>query len=147
MLINNPSVPINSKPQRILCVDDDPLTLILNKKTISKAFVSEEIAIAKNGREALDFFINDKNLLQRIYPQLIFLDLNMPVMNGWEFLDNFTSTNYSDFKNTKIIILSSTIDPEDFKKAKNYPIVIEFLNKPLTLSELEKAKSNCQLVS
>jgi CheY-like chemotaxis protein len=64
----------------------------------------------------------------------------MPVMGGWEFLDYFTSAEYSDFSSTKVIVLSSTIDPEDLEKAKKYPMVIDFLSKPITQSMLEYLK-------
>ncbi len=75
----------------ILFIDDDPITLMLCKMVIKKTSFSNEIATSKNGEEALQYF----NLLKQLdhnnefkkQPQLIFLDLNMPVMNGWEFLD------------------------------------------------------------
>ncbi len=125
----------------ILCVDDDPITLMLSKKVISKASFSNEIITAKNGEEALHYFDtlkqNTPNEDQKL-PKLIFLDLNMPVMGGWEFLDSFNSNTYKDFNDAvKVIILSSTIDPEDLNKAKQYPVVIDFLPKPITTSMLE----------
>jgi CheY-like chemotaxis protein len=62
-------------------------------------------------------------------------------MGGWEFLDHFNSSNYSEFNTTKVIILSSTIDPQDIEKAKTYPIVMDFLSKPITPSMIEYLKS------
>ncbi|CAM2961845.1 response regulator [Flavobacterium frigoris] len=124
----------------ILCVDDDPITLMLSKKVIFKTTFTHEIITAQNGEEALQFFdsIRHKGADFNIRPQLIFLDLNMPVMGGWEFLDSFNSLAYSDFNTTtKIVILSSTIDPADLEKAKTYPMVIDFLSKPITLSMLD----------
>lgn len=121
----------------ILCVDDDPITLMLCKKVINKASFSNEIATAKNGEEALLYFNELKQDNEKKVPQLIFLDLNMPIMGGWEFLDSFNNENYSNFNSVKIIILSSTIDPEDLKKAEKYPAVIDFLPKPITTSMLE----------
>lgn len=121
----------------ILCVDDDPITLMLCKKVINKASFSNEIATAKNGEEALLYFDELKQDNLKKVPQLIFLDLNMPIMGGWEFLDSFNNENYSNFNSVKIIILSSTIDPEDLKKAEKYPAVIDFLPKPITSSMLE----------
>lgn len=127
---------------RILCVDDDPITLMLCKKVIHKAQFSKEIVTAKNGLEALTYLNdilkqNEKNKL----PQLIFLDLNMPVMDGWEFLDNFNSAEYDICKAIKVIILSSTIDPEDYKKAKTYPNVFDFIPKPISTSILTDLSS------
>jgi CheY-like chemotaxis protein len=121
----------------ILCVDDDPITLMLCKMVISKSSFSKEIITAQNGEEAINYFdelkLNNLGSDIKNYPQLVFLDLNMPVMGGWEFLDLFTSNKYAPFfKETKIIVLSSTIDPQDIEKAKTYPMVLDFLSKPIT---------------
>jgi CheY-like chemotaxis protein len=130
---------------QILCVDDDPITLMLCKKVIIKASFSNEIITSQNGEEALHYFntlkyTNTEHQLKK-HPQLIFLDLNMPVMGGWEFLDHFNSEAFSEFKDIKIIVLSSTIDPEDLEKSKTYPMVIDFLSKPITLTMLEYLKN------
>jgi CheY-like chemotaxis protein len=110
---------------------------------ITKASFSKEIATAKNGEEALKYFntlkqTNPNSTLKK--PQMIFLDLNMPVMGGWEFLDCFVTADYSDFNETKVIILSSTIDPEDLEKSKKYPMVMDFLSKPISKEMLEYLK-------
>lgn len=126
--------------ETILCVDDDPITLMLCKMVISKVSFSNEIATAKNGEEALKYFDTIKTSSNINKPQLIFLDLNMPVMNGWEFLESFSTEAYSEFHDTKIIILSSTINPEDLEKSKKYPMVIDFLSKPISRQMLEFLK-------
>lgn len=127
---------------KILCIDDDPITLMLCKKVISKSEFSSEIDSAHNGEEALEYFDNlrtEKDSNNEINPpELIFLDLNMPIMNGWEFLDIFTKNNYTiSFPETKVIVLSSTIDPKDIEKSKSYPMVINFLSKPITREMLD----------
>jgi CheY-like chemotaxis protein len=127
----------------ILFIDDDPITLMLCKMVISKSLFSKEIVTAKNGEEALQYFNTFKQAntnAQLTKPQLIFLDLNMPVMSGWEFLDSFSTPEYSEFNNTKVIILSSTIDPEDLEKSNKYPMVIDFLSKPISKEMLEYIK-------
>jgi CheY-like chemotaxis protein len=106
---------------------------------ITKALFSNEIATAKNGQDALIYFDTLKTN-NSTKPQLIFLDLNMPVMDGWEFLDSFITSAYSEFHDTKVIILSSTIDPEDIEKSKHYPMVIDFLSKPISKEMLEYLK-------
>ena len=130
---------------KILCIDDDQITLMLCKMVIAKASFSNEIATAKNGEDALNFFdilkTSDKNIIK---PELIFLDLNMPIMNGWEFLEAFNTEKYAEFHNTKIIILSSTIDPGDLEKSKKYPLVIDFLPKPISKEMLEYLKDKIQ---
>jgi CheY-like chemotaxis protein len=129
----------------ILCVDDDPITLMLCKKVITKAIFSNGIITAQNGEEALQYFDTIKQLnpddRSKKQPQLIFLDLNMPVMGGWEFLDQFNTDKYSVLNTSKVIVLSSTIDPEDLQKTKNYPMVIDFLSKPITTEMLEYVKN------
>jgi CheY-like chemotaxis protein len=129
----------------ILFIDDDPITIMLCKMVISKVSFSKEIATAKNGEEAL-FYFDDlkKNNIDKgseKCPQLIFLDLNMPVMGGWEFLESFTTSDYADYNDIKIIILSSTVDPEDLKKSKKYPTVLDFLSKPISKDMLEYVKT------
>ena len=126
----------------ILCVDDDPITLMLCKMVISRATFATEVITAQNGEEALNYFddlkLNNLGTEIKKYPQLIFLDLNMPVMGGWEFLDHFCKPDYASvFTACKIIVLSSTIDPDDIRKAKTYPMVLDFLSKPITKEMLE----------
>jgi CheY-like chemotaxis protein len=136
--------------EQILCIDDDPITLMLCKKVISKSEFSNEIITAQNGEEALLHFntlkyTNNKNKASK-KPELIFLDLNMPVMGGWEFLDHFTSEDYTEFNTAaSVIVLSSTIDPEDLAKAKKYPIIIDFLSKPITQPMLEYLKKKIDI--
>jgi CheY-like chemotaxis protein len=130
---------------QILCVDDDPITLMLCKKVIIKSSFSNEIITSQNGEEALSYFntikhINNKNK-PIPQPQLIFLDLNMPVMGGWEFLDHFNSQEFAEFSTIKVVVLSSTIDPEDLEKSKQYPMVVDFLSKPISQSMLEYLKN------
>ena len=126
---------------KILCVDDDPITLMLYKMVIAKASFTEEIITAKNGQEALDYYDNLKATNELYSPELIFLDLNMPVMGGWEFLDNFIKEDYENFNTkTKVIVLSSTIDPTDIEKSKKYSNVIDFMSKPVTKEMLENLK-------
>ena len=122
---------------KILCVDDDTITLMLCKKVITKSKFSKEIDLVTNGENALHYF---DNIITKIansenfnIPEMIFLDLNMPILNGWEFLNTFSKPQYNMyFASVKIIILSSSIDPKDVEKSKEYSIVTHFLSKPIT---------------
>ncbi len=130
----------------ILCVDDDPITLMLCKMVISRADFAKTIITSQNGEEALNYFddlkLNNLGTAISDYPKLIFLDLNMPVMGGWEFLDHFSKEEYRNtFNDCKVIVLSSTIDPDDIKKAKTYPMVLDFLSKPISKEMLEDLKT------
>lgn len=121
---------------RVLCIDDDAITLMLCKTTIRKAEFSKEVITANNGQEAIEYY-NELTLSHskgdnKEYPQIIFLDLNMPILGGWEFLDDFMNLFYEKFSDTKVVILSSTVDPKDKERARKYPIVIDFFSKPIT---------------
>jgi CheY-like chemotaxis protein len=134
----------------ILCVDDDPITLMLGKMVVARAGFAHEVVTAQNGEEALNYFddlkLNNLGTEIKNYPQLILLDLNMPVMGGWEFLDHFSKGDYTSlFKDCKVIVLSSTIDPDDIRKAKTYPMVLDFLSKPITKEMLEDLKHSFEL--
>ena len=129
----------------ILCVDDDPITLMLCKMVITRSTFANQIVTAQNGEEALQYFddlrMNNPGTATLEYPKLIFLDLNMPVMGGWEFLDHFSHEDYRiSIPDCKVIVLSSTIDPDDIMKAKTYPMVLDFLSKPISKEMLEGLK-------
>jgi CheY-like chemotaxis protein len=130
--------------ETIMCIDDDPITQMLIKKVIQKVAFSKEIITAQNGEEALGILNQLKsgnNKATNTSPQIIFLDLNMPVMGGWEFLDFFNTLNYSEFNTIKVVILTSTIDPEDIEKSKTYPNVITFQSKPITVEMLDHIRN------
>lgn len=124
--------------KKLLCVDDDKITLTLIKLIVSKASFAEEIITKINGKEALEYYDDlSENTASEAYPELIFLDLNMPVMGGWDFLDEFAKTFYKKFNQTKVIILSSSTDPAEKAKTQKYPMVIDYLSKPLTINALK----------
>lgn len=128
---------------KVLWIDDDQVTMMLCDMVIKKSEFAKEVITAKNGKEGLDWFsayFSKKNAaVRRDPPQIIFIDLNMPVMNGWDFLEGYLMKYAERLPETKVVIVSSTVNPQDFLKANRYDIVIDFINKPLTpegLSEL-----------
>jgi CheY-like chemotaxis protein len=113
---------------------------------IKKSAFAEDVVSAKNGKEGLNyfsaFFSKSNTNLPEEAPQLIFLDLNMPVMNGWDFLEEYLMKYADRLPKTKVIIVSSTVNPEDFSRANRYEIVIDFINKPLTVEGMEELMEN-----
>lgn len=109
---------------QILLIDDDPIINFTHTKIIGKIFPDAPMLIFENGKEALTHIqSNTAN------SYLIFLDLNMPVMNGWEFL-NAIESEFSEL-DLRVHIVTSSIDTEDRNAAKNYKSVNSYLEKPL----------------
>ena len=120
--------------QKILCIDDDPIALLLSKLLITKFCLSSEIVALNNGEEALNYLSQFENLKKNKENDklVVFLDLNMPIMDGWEFLEKFENELYANYPNIKIILLSSSVDPSDIEKSNQFPMVLEFMSKPLS---------------
>lgn len=130
--------------KKILCIDDDPVTIMFCTGIIKRNSFAAEVVSALNGQQAIDYYASLQKASaeeKEHYPELIFLDLNMPIMNGWEFLDEFVKTYYIDFPKTKVAILTSSIDPKDEERATDYTIAIDFLAKPLTAKMLNEIKT------
>lgn len=89
-----------------------------------------------NGKDAFDEYLMDGDNL----PEIIFLDINMPILNGWEFLDLLNSHDLN--KLPKIYMLTSSISPEDVNKSENHPLVTGYFTKPLSLDKLSELKNS-----
>ncbi len=112
----------------VLSIDDDDITQILNTIYLESFGFCEKILMAENGIEALDLFKKLENGEEPMahFPEIIFLDLNMPIMDGWEFYEAF-SNNFPDYINkTKIFILSSSINPSDEERANHETGIVSF---------------------
>lgn len=122
-------------PDKILIIDDDRINNLICETVIKRQFPEAKIHFAENGQDGLGLFL-EWDIFNQGLPDLILLDINMPVMNGWEFLDKIDQRFKDRFSNLPIIMLSSTIDPKDKKRALNNAWVRSFLSKPLTKDKL-----------
>jgi CheY-like chemotaxis protein len=110
----------------------------LIKKIIDVKNLSENLLVFKNGQEALDHFRPImENINEEAFPEIILLDLNMPVMDGWNFLNEFTQIKMHSKIKTTLYIVSSSINPYDVAKAKSYSMVTDYLIKPVNLDQFE----------
>lgn len=119
----------------IVCViDDDPLFQHLMKKLIKRALPEHELLQFENGKLALDFF-NKKTAIAADLPQLIFVDINMPLLNGWQFLEGFEILSIPDYA-PAIYMASSSCDKADIDLAASYAQLQGYLIKPIPPAEL-----------
>lgn len=129
---------MNSKVELACIIDDDTIYVNLIKKIIETKKLCENLMIFSDGKESIDYF---KALLQNIdesrIPEIIFLDLNMPIMDGWEFLEQFTSIKNRLKKPITIYIVSSSINPLDINRAKSLNSVHDYIIKPMKIDEIE----------
>jgi len=116
----------------IFIVDDDPITVFGIKKMLKSVADCEDIQIFQNGKEAYDALTERQNLGKPI-PEVIFLDINMPIMDGWDFLDEMINLDINE--HVVINMITSSIDPLDYKKWNGFkdrcPFVLNFKNKPI----------------
>jgi len=123
--------------KKITClIDDDEIYLFSVKKVIEVNNLSERVLEFRNGQEAIDFFMNCTDNDQEL-PDVILLDINMPVMNGWEFIEEFKKIRPRLSKDITLYVVSSSVDKSDVEKAKSFSTVHDYLVKPMTASQLQ----------
>jgi CheY-like chemotaxis protein len=110
-------------------VDDDEIFTYGFKKLTTKKGLFNEILHFRNGKEAIDFLKDPQN--GQLLPDVLFVDINMPVMNGWEFNDAFEEIKSQLGKNITLYNISSSVDLDDIKRAKSNPIIADYLLKPI----------------
>ncbi len=128
----------NSQPVSILLVDDDEINNFISIKLIKKALLTSDIMACLNGRFAIDQLVSIQKKDPAKLPDYILLDINMPIMNGWEFLDEFKRLNLDPLGKCKIYIISSSVFSNDINKARSYPLVKSFISKPLSVEKIKE---------
>ena len=127
---------------KIMLIDDDPINNLISRETIRHFDPAIDVVEYDKPDEALEYLTTQSKLRTQNIPDVIFLDLNMPLINGWSFLDEYK--HILQFFNTDIelFLLTSSINHKDIQKAQSFPIITHYISKPLTVRVLEKIKND-----
>ena len=118
--------------QHVVLVDDDDIFNMLHGEVLKRLIPGVRIDVFKSGQEVVEYLEQEPE--EQI--DLIFLDIRMPLMGGFEVLDSMAQMNQERFSKTKIYVLSSTLDDRDLKRAKETPLVTDFIGKPMSFDTM-----------
>lgn len=119
---------------KVLIIDDDDIVILVQGKLLQNCDFSKDPLKFKRAPEALDYL----NSASNEHHYLLLLDINMPIMNGWEFLDEIEKMPLKD--KIYVFMVTSSIDYNDKEKAKSYKRIINFIEKPITAKKCEQLK-------
>jgi CheY-like chemotaxis protein len=128
------------KYHTVMLIDDNEIDNLINQKMIEAASIAENIYTHTGAKSAIEFLRNMEKLevADKVLPDVIFLDIDMPLMDGFQFLDEFEKLTNVAKKKCKIVMLTSSINPQDFNRSKKYENVRLYLNKPLSHDSIVK---------
>lgn len=117
----------------LLVIDDDDINIFIIKKIVEKTGFNIDMVAKSNGKLAIDY-LEEITAQNGAFPDLILIDINMPVMNGWEFIEAYQELGFKEDAN--LYILSSSVYENDIEKTKSYKSVKGFISKPLSIERL-----------
>ncbi|WP_271782721.1 response regulator [Aquimarina algiphila] len=132
---------MNTLVECVLLIDDDRATNFFNERVVAKHSAFHKVNTAQSGMAALEY-LNNVAQNTATKPNLIFLDINMPAMNGWEFLIEFSKLDEQIREGIKVILLSTSSNPDDVRASAKNHSVDDFINKPLSLDLLDNVLEN-----
>jgi CheY-like chemotaxis protein len=113
-----------------MLIDDDEIFTYIIKKIIEESEISEQITIFNNGRDAINY-LTEAAEEETLLPKVIFLDLNMPLLDGWGFLDEYIRLKPKMCKKINLYVITSSVSTYDHEKSKEYSDITDFIVKPL----------------
>ena len=129
-----------SRYKIVMLVDDNEIDNMINQKMLESVNFAEQYYVHTSGQSALDFL---ENLVKResaaeLLPDMILLDINMPLIDGFQFLDEFAELDIKIKTDIDVFMLTTSINPSDKERAEGNALITKFLIKPLTLDQLKE---------
>ncbi|MCC5935031.1 MAG: response regulator [Balneolales bacterium] len=124
----------------VLVIDDDQITLMLHKTLVARAGLHNDAKKFLNGKLALDYIINND---ADDVAYLALLDINMPVMDGWGFLEGYVNASLKS--KLFVVMITSSVDNPDKSRAEAYPMVIDYFTKPVVKTQIEKLREHPEI--
>lgn len=129
--------------KNVMLIDDNEIDNLINQKMIEASGITNNVYIHTGAKSAIEFLKNLEKLSElsnEVLPDIIFLDIDMPLMDGFQFLDEFQKLTVKTKEKCNIVMLTSSINPQDLDKSKSYSNVKRYLNKPLSNKNLLSLK-------
>ena len=123
--------------QQTCIIDDDPIYQFGIKLLLREMDFSKEILLYQDGQEAIDALFEKLGKGEQL-PSVIFLDLNMPIKDGWEFLEDFIQIPHHNREKVTIYVISSSINPSDRERARQYSVVGNYIVKPISEENIKQ---------
>lgn len=132
---------LENHPTNIFLIDDQPIDNVIFKMLINKVVDNTKVSANVDGQIAIEQLVGLTKTSPESLPDYIFLDINMPGMDGWQFLSEYERLSINSFKKIRIYMLSSTVYRHDIDRSKANPLVVDFLEKPINLERIKSVFS------